>query len=260
MEPWIYPAAEPGALGALKIYFLHMFRNTIDSKSTYNDADGYEVIDLGKSIFGNQVDRNIVYSIYRVPAEMEMRPDLVSNAMYGSSEYAEMVMKYSGISNPFAISEGDVVMLPSMSTVYNDVASDLLENYETADKTDLVKKYHKYIDPEKKPATAGSEVNSTEIAKGSANNTAGTASMSRQGSSSGRPAGNEANISQKGSSGISIINGRIYFGDTVSANTFDVTDIDGTNLRDSSVVDCAREGVTLGQFLNATITNRRNLK
>ena len=228
-----------------------MFANTLDSKDIYTDQDNNEIVDLTKSIFGTQKGRGVIYSVYKVPKNMKMRPDLISNSMYGTSEYAEMVMKYSGVMNPFAIEAEDIAIIPSLQSIYNDVADEILTNAETlGDKTDLVKKYHKYIDPNKAPKT-NSDVNKTTIPKNSADNTNDT--LSGMG-------GNEPNISPNGNSGISIINGRIYFGDSTSISPDDVTDVDGTNIADSSLVDCARNGVTLGQFLNATITNRNNIR
>lgn len=217
-----------------------MFTNTIDNKNIITDQNGDEIVDLTESIFGTQKGRGLVYSLYKVPKTMEMRIDLISNALYGSSDYAEMVLKYSDIPNPFAIQEGDLVIIPSMQTVYNDVETTILENTSSSANVDLVKKYHKYIDTDKVPDTIGSETNTTTMTKNSTESDT------------------EANISSSGSSGISIVNGRIYFGDSVSVSASDVTDVDGTNSTDSSLVSCARSGVTLGQFLTATISNRNN--
>jgi hypothetical protein len=65
----------------------------------------------------------------------------------------------------------------------------------------------------------------------------------------------EANLANKGQSGIRVANGKIYFGNGVIANSSDVTDVTGSNEVENELVDCAKNGVTLGQFLNATIKN-----
>ena len=39
------------------------------------------------------------------------RPDLISLAVYGSDEYADLICKYNGISNPFELNENDVIVL-----------------------------------------------------------------------------------------------------------------------------------------------------
>ena len=62
-------------------------------------------------------------------------------------------------------------------------------------------------------------------------------------------------MANRGQSGIFVSNGKIYFGNGVIANSSDVTDITGSNDVDNELVDCAKNGVTLGQFLNATIKN-----
>ena len=42
-----------------------------------------------------------------------MRPDLVSQAMYDDDQYAEFILKFSGISNPFTLDDDDVLMIPN---------------------------------------------------------------------------------------------------------------------------------------------------
>jgi len=41
-----------------------------------------------------------------------MRPDLISYSMYVDQNKCDMLMKYNGISNPFAIQEGDIIFIP----------------------------------------------------------------------------------------------------------------------------------------------------
>ena len=55
----------------------------------------------------------------------------------------------------------------------------------------------------------------------------------------------EANISKTGNSGLTIKNGKIYFG-AIDESLVSV---------DSSIVDCATDGTSLGEFLNATLRN-----
>jgi hypothetical protein len=42
------------------------------------------------------------------------RPDLISLAVYGTDEYADIICKYNGISNPFELNENDIIRLPSL--------------------------------------------------------------------------------------------------------------------------------------------------
>jgi hypothetical protein len=41
-----------------------------------------------------------------------MRADKVAFAEYGTDEYTEYILKYSGLSNPFSIAEDDVLFIP----------------------------------------------------------------------------------------------------------------------------------------------------
>ncbi len=41
------------------------------------------------------------------------RIDLIAREIYGSESYADYILKYNGISNPFTIGEGDILFLPA---------------------------------------------------------------------------------------------------------------------------------------------------
>lgn len=239
-----------------------MFTNTIDKKNTYKNNDGIELVDLSDSIFNSKL-KTVTCSFYKVTKEMQMRPDLLSIASFGEDTYAEMIVKYSEICNPFAIEEDDVIAVPSLNSVYDEVKDVILSNNkEDEGAYDLVKKYHKYIDKSKIPSTMGSQTSSIQGNKNAAQNKniSGTNAEAGgvEGGGGSTPNDNspvEPNMANNGSSGISIINGRIYFGPNVSAKATDITDVDGDNIAESDLVDCAKSGVTIGQFLNATVKN-----
>lgn len=289
-----------------------MFDKTIDSKSTY-DHDGILAKDLTEPIFkSNRTDGLSLINYYRVSKEMQMRPDLLSYAAYGEMNYSEIILKESGLDNPFAIEVNDILYVPVLSTVYSNVkdleefsnddgyrngAADKMSNY------DLVANYHKYIDKSKAPKETGSTAVNANIPSSSSSidpnllssNFTGVTSSGKQfggdyglgsngiggsvigydgdgneiysdsngsnsgGSVSGNGGGGkspvEANMANRGKSGIYVSNGKIYFGNNVSASADDVMDIAGSNDVENELVDCAKNGVTLGQFLNATIKN-----
>ena len=189
-----------------------MFSRSLDAKSTYM-VDGNEVVDLSEGIFDPGKSMSRIGSVYKVRKEYEMRPDLISTALYGTSDYAEMVMKYSLMNNPFAIEKDDLIYGVSLSEIYNPIKENVTD---TTGVFDAVKNYHKYIDKSKVPDKSGSDVNTTPIP------------------GNGEPI--EPNISKKGDSGITIKDGKIYFG----------------NL-DTTIVNCATNGTSIGEFLNAAI-------
>lgn len=229
-----------------------MFTNTIDKKNTYTNNDGIELVDLSDSIFNSNL-KAVTCSFYKVTKEMQMRPDLLSIASFGEDTYAEMIVKYSEICNPFAIEEDDVIAVPSLNSIYNEVKDVILSNNTEDEGTyNLVKNYHKYIDKSKVPSNMGSQTSPVQGNKNATQNKniSGTAENSSVGNSPVEP-----NMANNGNSGISVINGRIYFGPNVSVKATDITDVDGDNIAESDLVDCAKSGVTIGQFLNATVKN-----
>ena len=196
-----------------------MFARTLDRKRTYM-YDDIEVVDLSESIFDPKYAMTQICSIYKVAKELEMRPDLVSKSLYGSTDYTEMILKYSMINNPFSIEMGDLVFAASLDSIYNPVKE---TEEDTTGVFNAIKNYHKYIDKSKAPKKAGSDSVTKQITE----------------------APQEANVSKQGNSGLSIKNGKIYFG----AIDESLTSVD------SSIVDCATDGTSLGEFINATLRN-----
>lgn len=196
-----------------------MFSRSLDRKKTYI-FDGIEVVDLSESIFDPKKAMTQICTPYKVSKELEMRPDLVSKYLYGSTDYTEMLLKYSLINNPFSIERGDLIFAASLSNIYNPVKD---TEMDTTGAFDAVKNYHKYIDKNKVPDKAGSDNVTQKIEKSPS----------------------EANISKKGDSGLTVKNGKIYFG-AIDEQLVPV---------DDALIECATDGTTLGEFLNATIKN-----
>ena len=196
-----------------------MFSRSLDKKKTYI-FDGIEVVDLSESIIEKKKAMTQICTPYKVSKELEMRPDLVSKYLYGSTDYTEMLLKYSLINNPFSIERGDLIFAASLSNIYNPVKD---TEMDTTGAFDAVKNYHKYIDKNKVPDKAGSDNVTQKIEKSPS----------------------EANISKKGDSGLTVKNGKIYFG-AIDEQLVPV---------DDALIECATDGTTLGEFLNATIKN-----
>ena len=201
-----------------------MFTRTLDSKGTYKIDQGIEVIDLADGIFDPNKAMSQICSIYKVRKEYEMRPDLVSSVLYGTTDYTEMILKYSLINNPFAIEKDDIIYGASMSDIYNPVKDTTIDSTGVFD---AVKNYHKYIDKHKVPEKPGSDKVNISIPSSNKDS--------------------EANISKTGNTGLTIKDGKIYFGDIDDQ----ITKVD------SSIVNCATNGTSLGEFLNAALRNNK---
>lgn len=98
------------------------------------------------TIFSNTVDEDIIhlgaqtftmpewsaYTIYVVSKAHIARPDIISRIVYGTEMYGDFICKVNGISNPFEINEGDVLVIPNLNNIndfmmkdpYNDVLVD----------------------------------------------------------------------------------------------------------------------------------------
>lgn len=201
-----------------------MFTRTLDSKGTYKIDQDIEVIDLADGIFDPNKAMTQICSIYKVRKEYEMRPDLISSVLYGTTDYTEMILKYSLINNPFALEKDDLIYAASLADIYNPVKDTTIDSTGVFD---AVKNYHKYIDKNKVPEKPGSDKVNISIPSSSRDS--------------------EANISKTGDTGLTVKDGKIYFGDIDDQ----ITKVD------SSIVNCATNGTSLGEFLNAALRNSK---
>ena len=53
------------------------------------------------------------YQVFEVSSDYIARPDLISYDAYGNTDYTDIICKLNGISNPFELNEGDIILLPS---------------------------------------------------------------------------------------------------------------------------------------------------
>lgn len=85
------------------------------TKTNYYGVDK-TVTDLSeptlKPNFGNikfNVDR-----VVEITEDYVMRPDLISFWAYGTDLYTDVILKANGISNPFSIELGDIIVIPAL--------------------------------------------------------------------------------------------------------------------------------------------------
>ena len=168
-----------------------MFSNSLDKKPTVTLANGDEIKDLTSSMFDLKFASYIKTSVFKVPKEFEMRIDLISLSVYSSTEYAELILKYNGISNPFSIKEGDVILIPALDSMRSIIKDNVKST--NVDKTNSIRNAYRYIDPIKIPTIDNSFKNRQLL-----------------------PTTKEVlppNISSENESQITYRNGRVYFGE-----------------------------------------------
>jgi hypothetical protein len=81
-------------------------------KKVFTKSNGDTLADLISSTFSFIRSGGRSDGFIRVKEEEAMRPDLISVRMYGKHDYHDMLMKYNGISNPFSISPGEILIVP----------------------------------------------------------------------------------------------------------------------------------------------------
>lgn len=197
-----------------------MFLSSIDKKPLFQKPDQQIVRDLTRTMFDYKSNSYVDYTAYKIPSEYEMRPDLVSQAVYNNIIYTEFILKYNGISNPFTIDKDDVILVPNLNSAKENVRI----QGEVTDKEDSneIRKSYKYIDPTKKP-TRDKDLTSFENRK-----------LKRIQEGALPP-----NITEEGTEQISYRNGRVYFGESIGQSA------------------CLKNGMTSSEFLTKVIKSRK---
>lgn len=110
---------------------------TILNKPTFKRPDGNTVLDLIQStvVYRNEPD---IKSMVIVADGFQMRPDLISGATLGDPNKADYILKTNGISNPFSIDIGDVLLIPDAGQMESSFTKPTVDPGDTANYTDRV--------------------------------------------------------------------------------------------------------------------------
>lgn len=195
---------------------IKMFVYTIDKKPEITDSKGNTIVDFIKPLFNNESTGVADYQIMRVDAEKyQMRPDLISMAMYGDIDEAEYILKFSGISNPFSLDKDDILKIPNDQEVYGMMAVNTSDEdtTNTVDTAAEIRHNFKYYDPELNPYNKDGQsyrdlenkkIPSGIIDKGKIVNKTGNIMVPY--------------ISEDGRTAVTIRNGKVYFGEDSGLN------------------------------------------
>lgn len=218
-----------------------MFVNSIDKKPLFVRPDNITLRDLTDTMFNLKNKNYVSYSVYRVPRDYVMRPDLISKVIYNNSAYAEIILKYNGISNPFTINEGDLILVPNLESAQANINK--REKTGAASGANIIRNSYKYIDPAKIPKKGKELQNFDDRQIGAELGT--TAPTAGQIGTGGLTVGQQVNvgtgalppnIAAEGTSQITYRNGRVYFGD--------------------SVATCLKSGSSTSEFLTNVIKSK----
>lgn len=85
------------------------------------EKDGVSLRDLTYPSIRYNYDPYVEGLVVMTP-EMVMRPDLVSRSAYGVENYWDLILKFNGYSNPFAIDSDDIFLVPSLDDMRSQLA------------------------------------------------------------------------------------------------------------------------------------------
>jgi hypothetical protein len=137
----------------------------------------------------------------------EMRPDLVANAEYGNTDSAEFILKFSGISNPFTLSNEDILMIPNEGEAISKTTQVEADHEENDVREQQVRNFYKYVNQDyKSDSTSYDKLKETEMKSAVVPNTLQGDYMVPY-------------ISEDGTTAVTIRNGRMYFGEDSGLNT-----------------------------------------
>ena len=72
---------------------------------------GEKIVDLTPAVIEYKdtpvIDRSVI-----VESDVVMRPDIIARIVYGNANRLDYLMKFNDFSNPFAIDEGDIFLVP----------------------------------------------------------------------------------------------------------------------------------------------------
>lgn len=92
--------------------------NIIKNKSViHSDYLNEEMFNLLDKTF--IIPQSYEYNVFEVTSEYIARPDLIADKAYGDVQFASIICKLNGISNPFELNEGMLLILPSLDDIMN---------------------------------------------------------------------------------------------------------------------------------------------
>lgn len=221
-----------------------MFKNTIDNKETIIDKNGNTIVNLVSSIFGKKVIAMNNYNSVRLTEFFQMRPDKVSFNEYGTTDNAEFILKYSGISNPFSLDKDDVLIIPEEGQAKAQMVD--IEEKET--NHNQVRNYYKFTNKDyESNSKSYDDLENKQIKSGVKDPTELYDYIVPY-------------ISEDGKAAVTIRNGRMYFGEDAGQSAVGTSlDKKIQSLIDSTATavadNCALNGLSLTDFVRASTKN-----
>lgn len=95
-----------------------MIQPILDNKGIFNSSYlNEDIVNLLDTTF--EIPYSYNYSVFEVTEDYIARPDLISYDAYGDTMYTDVICKINGISNPFELNEGMILIIPSIEDITN---------------------------------------------------------------------------------------------------------------------------------------------
>lgn len=95
----------------------------IEIPSNIEGGKTVRIKDLASNVITRESHMLQDCNIVKVTKDYIARPDLVSLAIYGTDQYADIICKYNGLSNPFELNEDMILIIPDLMSVQNTVVN-----------------------------------------------------------------------------------------------------------------------------------------
>lgn len=120
-------------------YTILASKPTIKIPSNADDTDAV----ICKDLCANSISKNSSISDFKlleVQPEYVARPDLISLAIYGTDDYTDIICKINGISNPFELNTGMMLLIPNFDSINNLITRSAASDIVTTSNTNIGKK------------------------------------------------------------------------------------------------------------------------
>ena len=117
-------------MGYFKIDTLYRNKNIFNPDKTLESSGNYGIWDLTKSSITYNAVKVSVDSVFLVTEYYQMRPDLIAAIKLGDHSSVGSLLKMNNISNPFSLMEGNVLLIPTSSTVEESFMSKKMRTKE----------------------------------------------------------------------------------------------------------------------------------
>jgi hypothetical protein len=183
--------------------------------------------------------------------------------MYDTDEFTEFILKFAGISNPFTLSEDDVLLIPNDSQAEGMMAAnsgeDESEETKSAGTMAQIRQFFKFVNTEyRSDSTSYDNLKKMKIPSGVID----TSRITQ---------GEVPYISDDGRYAVTVRNGRVYFGEDTGMSiastpgggdkstptpTGAVQSILNNALTQLSDSNCLYNGMTLADFFRGNVVNK----